>query len=265
MWFLETPKQNGSFRLELMIMAHWNRTNFFFEDRNGDKIVCMIIDSKNKSFCSFRLSKKAKVNYHQYCVRNNFLSLFLFIKQATFVIGLPEEFFIEKAYPFIPTYRHTFLVRFRSSMAPERHIAVLSQNTHTLIVCICAQSRDSLHLFLSSVFSLSLLLARSLPVCSFSTSTFTIAIFFSHAQMRASFLFDLSREHVSTKHYDRSQRIFSSFSLPHSRPIGKRQENRNGLLVGKYQFIFSPSLCFFLAYTQDTCTVFSSFSSSSYP
>ena len=119
----------------------------------------MIIDSKNKSFCSFRLSKKAKVNYHQYCVRNNFLSLFPFIKQATFVIGLPEEFFIEKSYPFIPTYRHTFLVRFRSSMAPERHIAVLSQNTHTLIVCICAQSRDSLHLFLSGVFSLSCSLA----------------------------------------------------------------------------------------------------------
>jgi hypothetical protein len=112
------------------------------------------------------------------------------------------------------TYQHTFLVGFRSSMAPERHIAVLSQNTHTLIVRTCMCRLKTLHLFLS-IFSI--------PVYSFSNSTFTTRRYCLFSHKRIVSIWSFSRACID-EHNDRSQRFFFFSSFLTNRIT--RQQNK---------------------------------------
>lgn len=81
--------------------------------------------------------------------------------------------------------------------AREAHRRLVSKHTYT--DCVCAHAYVDSRLFICSYLLFSLCLSLAIPICSFSTSTFTIAsryCLFSHMHKRASFLFDLSREYV---------------------------------------------------------------------
>ena len=75
------------------------------------------------------------------------------------------------------TSQHTFLVRFCSSMAPERHIIIWSPHARA------HRSIDCVHMHRSTSDSAFVLIYFSSPVRSFSTSTFTLLryCFFSFA------------------------------------------------------------------------------------